>query len=152
MRSPLRALSRFQPLSADEFLALPETPLIGQRRPSFLRDAVLYPQIYLWYVLFASLDIMVTWVVLHFGGAEVNPAGQWVIARYNLAGLVVYKFALVMFVILICEIVGRRRERMGHRLAEWAVAITAIPVVIGLTQLLRSVFIHHAEIVEEVTL
>jgi len=97
---------------------------------------VLYPTVYPWYVLMAALDIMVTWVILVLGGHELNVLADWVIQRYDLPGVVSYKFALVVLVIVVCEIVGRRRYDAGLRLARWAVALTAFPVVVGLVHLL----------------
>ena len=107
--------------------------------PSWLRRSARYPDWYAWYVLLAALDVMLTWMVLHFGGREVNVLADWVIRRWQLPGMVVYKFATVVLVVVICEVVGRRRERLGRRLAEWAVAITAVPVVLALAQLFLAV-------------
>ena len=50
--------------------------------------------------------------------------------------MVFYKFALVVFVILLCQVVGRLRPATGRRLAEWAVAITFIPVTFTTVMLL----------------
>ncbi len=119
-------------------------PFVLPEPRSIFSRAMLYPKLYVWYVLFASLDIMITWIVLHFGGAEVNPMAAVIIERYNLPGMVVYKFTLVLLVILICEAVGRARDRVGRRLAEWAVAITLIPVVVSLAQLVDRLYIHGA--------
>jgi hypothetical protein len=99
---------------------------------------VLYPGIYIWYVFFASLDVMLTWVILHMSGSEVNPIARWVIDHYDLAGMVIYKFLLVFFVVSVCEYVGRiqNKARLSHRLAEISVAITALPVVIAVSLLI----------------
>jgi hypothetical protein len=43
--------------------------------------------------------------------------------------VVVYKFALVAFVIAICEAAGRRRDSAGRGLARFAVAVTCVPVL-----------------------
>lgn len=121
-----------------ESRATPE-PSTAPPRPFFQR-AMLYPDIYVWYIFFASLDIMLTWVVLHFGGSEVNPLADWVLQRGGLRGMVAFKFGLVLFVIAICEIVGQRNSRAGRRLAQWAVVITAFPVAWALWLLLRDVY------------
>jgi len=98
--------------------------------------AVLYPNVYVWYVLLASLDVMLTAVILAAGGYEMNLLADRVLHRWGLPGLVGFKFSLVLLVVAICEVVGRRNDRTGRKLAEWAVAITAIPVVVSLVQLL----------------
>jgi Domain of unknown function (DUF5658) len=97
---------------------------------------VLYPQVYLWYVLVSSLDIMFTWVLLHMGGEEVNVLADYILRRWDLTGLVVFKFMLVSLVICVCEYVGRRRPKLGRILAEWAVGITCIPVLLAVLQVL----------------
>ena len=98
--------------------------------------SVLYPNCYTWFVFFSALDIMITWIVLHRGGHEVNRIADWVIRLADLPGLVVFKFVLVVLVVCICEIVGRRRPRLGSQLAKGAVAISVLPVVAGMVQLL----------------
>ena len=98
----------------------------------------LYPNCYVWYVFLASLDIMLTWIILSppFLGQEVNWLANWIIQHGGLHAMIPYKFALVFVVISICEVVGRANRVRGRRLAEWSVAITSIPVIVALSQLL----------------
>ena len=96
----------------------------------------LFPSAYGWFVLLASLDIMLTWVVLHFGGEEINALASWILERWSLAGMVVFKFSIVFFVMGSCEIVGRRDPGTGRRLSEWAVAISTVPVIVAFVELL----------------
>jgi hypothetical protein len=96
---------------------------------------VLYPNIYVWYVLVASLDIMLTWVILHFGGQEVNLLADHIIRRYGLPGTVIFKYGAVVLVVVICEFVGRARPHTGRRLAKAAIVLTMIPVAWALIQL-----------------
>lgn len=93
---------------------------------------VMYPNAYTWFVFVSAMDIMLTWVILWQGGAEVNPVARIVIERWGLNGAIVFKFALAIFVIGICEYIGRRRGSTGRRLAVAAVAISAIPVAYSL--------------------
>ena len=97
---------------------------------------MLFQTQYVWFVLMAAMDTMMTWIVLFLGGQEVNYIADRVIISKGLPGLLVYKFALVIFVVILCECVGRRSRESGHRLAEWAVAISAIPVIIAFVQLI----------------
>jgi hypothetical protein len=101
--------------------------------------AVLYPNVYVWYMLLSALDIMLTCAILVFGGYEVNTLADRVVRAWGVPGLAVFKFALVIFVVCICEIVGRRKYRTGRKLAEWSVAITAIPVVVSFIQLIAKI-------------
>lgn len=127
----------------------------------------LYPNAYAWFVLLSSLDVLLTYLILHplfsspqvygagagavntpeqsiryiEGGQEVNALADWVIREHDVPGMVIYKFSLVALIIVVCEVVGRRRGGTGRRLAEWSVAITSIPVVVALIQLGADV--HH---------
>lgn len=73
------------------------------------------------------MDVMLTWMFRYISGREVNAAAAWVIDRFGGVGMVLYKFALVAFVILICETAGRRRVSAGRRFAQFGVAITFVP-------------------------
>ena len=108
-------------------------------RFSLLR-AARYPQAYVWFIFASALDLMMTWVVLYFGGREVNVLADYILDRWALPGMVVYKFALVVFVIFICEVVGQYRPRLGRRLSIFAVVITLVPVIISFTHLLGAVY------------
>ena len=107
-------------------------------RPFFSAPtAVRYPAQYTWLVFVASLDLMFTWIVLHRGGQEVNLLADAVIDAYGLWGLSAFKFGFVLFVICLCEIVGRRRHGAGRFLAVTAVALNCIPVAMAAYLLLR---------------
>ncbi len=102
----------------------------GAARPGVgLREAVLYPDAYAWFVLFASMDIMLTVLILLMGGYEMNSVAAWVIRAFGLVGLVVYKFALVIVVVLVCELIGRVRHEVGRRVAVASIVLTLAPVV-----------------------
>lgn len=95
-----------------------------------------YQSEYVWLVFVSSLDIMLTWAILQQGGEEVNPVADLVIAMWGLHGAIAFKFALMLFVIVSCEIIGRKSDRAGFRLAIVAVGISAFPVVYSLGLLL----------------
>jgi hypothetical protein len=100
-------------------------------RPSNPFSPVLYENHYTWFVLVSALDVMLTWVVLHAGGREANGIAAAVLQRWGLEGMVVFKFALVVLVIALCEVIGRRNRAAGRQLATWAVALTCVPLVIA---------------------
>ena len=125
----------------DAIEAAPGSSAPPARAWRWFRRAALYPNAYTWFVLLGALDIMLTWVVLHMGGREVNVLADWIIRRWALPGMVVFKFVLVMVVVIICEIVGRHSARAGRRLAKLAVIITAIPVVLSFVQMLIEVYV-----------
>jgi len=97
---------------------------------------VRYPDHYLWYVLAASLDLMVTnYLLVYKGFYEANAIADRVIDMGGFPGLIVFKFATVALVVWICEYVGAQRPRVGRGLATSAIGISATPVALGLLQL-----------------
>jgi len=97
---------------------------------------VIFPNGYVWFVFFSALDIMLTWVILHFGGGEANSLAARIIWHFGLPGLVIYKFALVTIVILICEVVGRKQRESARKLLSVGIMLTCMPVVLALALLL----------------
>jgi hypothetical protein len=88
-----------------------------------------YPRLYALFILVSSLDIVFTWIILSLGGREINPLAREVIDNWGLNGAILFKFSLVVFVIVSCDVIGRQRDRLGRFVAHLAVWISAIPVV-----------------------
>ena len=89
-----------------------------------------YPSAYGWLLLLSALDVMLTWIILHyFMGAEVNPIARAVIDIWGLNGMIIYKFALITLFILICEGVGSLRDSAGRTLSRVSLLIASVPVV-----------------------
>ncbi|MBK8915844.1 MAG: hypothetical protein IPM64_14840 [Phycisphaerales bacterium] len=113
-----------------------DLPPPGQRGPWSMRHPVLYPWVYIWFVLLAALDIICTWKIISLGGSEANWLADIVIRHGGVVGTSAYKFGLTVIIILVCEFVGRRRYTTGRRLAKTAVWITCIPVFVALVQMM----------------
>ena len=96
---------------------------------------ILYPTAYRWAIIAAALDVICTWVILSSGGAELNAIANRVIQLGGLPAMVTFKFAIIALVITICEVIGRRQQLAGRRLAITAVALNSFPVVVGAGQL-----------------
>ncbi|MEW6250862.1 MAG: DUF5658 family protein [Planctomycetota bacterium] len=118
-------------------------PADSAGRAGFFLRRALYPNLYTWYVFAASLDLLFTWFILHYGGREVNILANWTIQRFDLPGLVGFKFGSVVFVVLVCEIVGRRRFATGLFLARCAVVLAFLPMLVGVVHLLRIALAEH---------
>ena len=115
--------------------------------PARLKSSVRYPNAYVWFIFLAALDIMLTYLILHpvlfardatmteSRGSEANALANWFIERWDVPGMVIFKFVLVVLVVVLCELIGRRKDETGRRIAEWAVAITSIPVLVALVQM-----------------
>jgi hypothetical protein len=95
-----------------------------------------YETIYSWFIFFAAMDLMLTWVILYRGGQELNWVAESVIRAHGVHGLIPYKFALVVLIVIVCEEVGRRNVLTGQRLAWVSLGVTILPVLAALTQLL----------------
>jgi hypothetical protein len=102
-----------------------------------LDKPVLYPRYYRWVILFASLDVILTWIILTRGGAELNIIAKQVIDSAGLPGMLAYKFFLIILVLVICEHIGRIRFHTGRGVALTAIALNIFPVLVGGTQLAR---------------
>lgn len=100
------------------------------------RRHVLFPDHSCWYLLVCVLDLVLTnTLISHFGAIEVNGLAARVIETGGFWGLIAFKMATAALVIAICERVGRARPTTGRRLAEWAIAISAVPSVLSAAQL-----------------
>jgi hypothetical protein len=84
---------------------------------------------YVWIIFVSSLDIMLTWKILSLGGVEVNPVAAMVIDAWGMYGAIAFKFALMMWVIVACEVLARLRRSAGRFLSITAIVISAFPVV-----------------------
>ncbi len=102
---------------------------------------VRYGGFYPWYILLASLDIILTWVVLTMGGKEVNGVAQWALGLGGLSGMIALKFATVTVVVVICETIGLRNERAGRRMAQWSVALSTVPIIVAIVEITATVMI-----------
>ena len=99
--------------------------------------AMRYPNEYVWFLLFSSMDIMLTWMILvRHGGSEVNPVAAVVIEHWGLPGAIAFKFSLMLLVMVVCDVVGRKLDRAGRNLAQVSVVISALPVTYSLVLLL----------------
>jgi hypothetical protein len=101
---------------------------------------MLYPNPYVWMLFFSTMDVILTALILRYGGEpsgphrvdadlEINPVARLVIESWGMPGASAFKFALVMLVVVLCEVIGRKQPGTGRRLAWLAVVISAFPVV-----------------------
>jgi hypothetical protein len=101
-----------------------------------LSQPVLYPRAYGLYVTLASLDVLLTWAILALGGSELNKLAAWIFATHGVRGATFFKFGTVVFVLVVCEFLGRHQDgELGRRLARWAVIISCVPVTVALIEL-----------------
>jgi hypothetical protein len=100
----------------------------------------LYPNQYVWFVFLSAMDVLLTAIALQHGAYEANILAAALLRRFGIAGLILLKFTAVPLVIGLCEYIGRRKPPTGRRLAEWLVALGAVPVVVTFAILLLRVY------------
>ena len=94
---------------------------------------MLFPSEYVWLVFVSTMDIIFTWIIIsRYEGHEANPLADFYIRTYGSAGLIFFKFCIVILVVGICEIVGRQQEHTGRRLARASVAISSVPMIVSI--------------------
>jgi hypothetical protein len=72
-------------------------------------------------------DLLMTYLLLQASPRyyEVNPVANWFFTQWNMFGMTIYKFALVGFVIALCEIIERARHGWG----QWVLAAGCLATV-----------------------
>lgn len=99
---------------------------------------VRYPNEYVWLVFVSTMDIIFTVLLIKYHDAhEANPIAAFYLSHYGKMGLIVWKFCIIIFVIVACEIVGRSRDRTGRWLARVGVIISALPMLVSLFFVIR---------------
>jgi hypothetical protein len=88
-----------------------------------------YKKYWIGYIILLVLanigDIVTTFVVLHLGGIEGNPAAAYMFSKYGLFVSVLIKLSLTAFVVWLTAIIVKRKR--------YTLAITLIAVIVGLT-------------------
>src|SRR5260221_1172257 len=92
------------------------------------RRGMLYENTYVWLIFVSCMDIMMTWVVLWHGGREVNVLARVILSHFGLPGMVIFKLGIVLGVVGMCEMIGRRNLETGRKVAKGAVLLSAVPV------------------------
>lgn len=96
---------------------------------------MLYENLYVWFVFVSFLDLILTWTILYLGGREANPLARHFLDTFGIGGMVAFKLALVVLVIVLCEWVGRHSHSAGKRLVSVGIFITCVPVAVAFTVL-----------------
>jgi hypothetical protein len=67
-------------------------------------------------VILSAADLLMTFTLLRRSSAffESNPIAQWFFVRWDMTGMVFFKFSLIAGVILLSEIIERKRPGLGR--------------------------------------
>jgi hypothetical protein len=88
-------------------------------------------------VLVSILDIVLTWLALRFSDAgqtsspivESNPVAQWVLVRWGIQGLAVFKLAMTAVVVVIAEFIGKTRPQTARLLLTGGILVVGGVVI-----------------------
>ncbi len=113
-----------KPLDTTDSPEAPESP-VPEARPH-LR----FPDAYAWLVFVSAVDLMLTWgIVFELGGVEINPLAAHILHLAGFPGMIIFKFGVMIAVIVVCEFIAKHAEPTARRLAIVAVAISAFPIL-----------------------
>ena len=74
------------------------------------------------YILLSLADLIATARLIPFGVREGNALATLILRRYDMAGFILYKIALVIFVLGICRLIHLRDARLA-RIVLWLAVI-----------------------------
>jgi len=77
-----------------------------------------------WFILVGALDVFMTYLILRYSAEqrthnvliEGNPIARWVLHRWGMQGMVIFKFLMIAVVATIAEVVGKVRPNVGRGL------------------------------------
>jgi hypothetical protein len=90
-------------------------------------------------VVLSLADLLLTYRLLAMGTVfyEGNPVARWVFDRWNVAGLIAYKFGLVALVVVLGHVIELRRPGWGRAVVLFGCLAAAVVFVQGLRLWLR---------------
>jgi Domain of unknown function (DUF5658) len=96
------------------------------------------------FALVSALDLLLTFLLLtgesgsgRTGFNESNPLARYFLYSWGFRGLAWFKFALVAFVVGICQIIALKRVDLGRRVLKFASLIVGGVVVYSVVLMLR---------------
>ena len=92
------------------------------------------------FILVNFADIVLTAYTFSYGGWEVNALAAWIIRRFGIVGLAFYKFALVTFVVLVCQFIYSSHPKTARWLLIAGSICYGLLAAYETVQLIRHVF------------
>lgn len=95
------------------------------------------------FIMASTLDALLTRYLLLYGGqnghtfVESNPVPRYFLESWGPDGLVYFKFALVAFVTLICQIIAHRKIDVARRVLNFASFLVMAVVIYSAVLMLR---------------
>jgi hypothetical protein len=98
-------------------------------------EASRFPYLCILLLVLSIADVLMTYLLLRVSPLiyESNPVARWFFAKWNIAGMILFKFSMVAFTILIGEFVERHRAGYGRFVLIIGCLATATVVVYGIS-------------------
>lgn len=98
------------------------------------------------FILVNALDLFMTFLLLYFSNRgwlaknvdESNPIADFFIKRWSTTGLVFFKFGVTAFVVVIAQIVARKKPKTAKMLLDFGAFFVGAVVVYSLLIMLRN--------------
>jgi len=91
------------------------------------------------FILVNALDVFMTYLLLVTGNfIESNQIANFFLARWGMKGMVYFKFGLVAVVVVIAQIVARKKFTTGRNLLKFGTFFVAGVVIYSVALFLRS--------------
>ena len=120
-------------LSADWQEKLMESSISrGRIGPKVLQWEIRFPRLYLLVVVLNMLDLMVTKIAIDQKGLdEANVLAKSVLVTFGFSGFILYKFVLTGLVIMLTEMISRRKPRWAFKLIVFGCIAMGLVVLWG---------------------
>jgi len=90
------------------------------------------------FILVSALDVFMTWILLSRRGfVESNPIALYFIEGWGIKGMVYFKFALVAFISVLCQIIAVKKLDVAKRILQFATVLVSCVVLYSLSLLVR---------------
>ena len=90
------------------------------------------------FILVSALDVIMTWnLLIREGFVESNPIARYFIDGWGIKGMVYFKFGLVAFVAVLCQIIALKKEEVARRILQFATVLVACVVLYSFSLLIR---------------
>ncbi len=90
------------------------------------------------FIIVSALDVIMTWILLRREGfVESNPIASYFLHGWGIKGMVYFKFALVAFITVLCQIIALKKEDVARRILQFATVLVACVVLYSFSLLLR---------------
>lgn len=91
------------------------------------------------FILVNVIDIFVTYVILRFGGQEVNPIANFFIRHWNVPGMIAFKMTVVAFVTILVQIIARRNALLASRVLNLGTVVVTLVILYSMNLVLRKI-------------